>query len=176
MLAWLAVVEGSGRFRRLAPVLGAVVLLAVLLHGWWQSRRVSVRQPRWAPQEPTDSTVSTDALSGEHTSMVDAAVSPTLPGAPPVRKGMARLDPLVDAIATITLEHPLTGDQVLAHLPPSRRAGSKPVLVEGTFVGPIENTAGAARQLTELVRVEGLGPDGDYSIHPANPNPTGDLS
>ncbi|MDG6746560.1 ATPase, T2SS/T4P/T4SS family, partial [Staphylococcus aureus] len=35
---------------------------------------------------------------------------------------------------------------------------------------------GSARRLAELTRVEGLGPDGDYSIHPANPNPTGDLS
>ncbi|WP_279483701.1 P-type conjugative transfer ATPase TrbB [Aureimonas sp. SK2] len=34
---------------------------------------------------------------------------------------------------------------------------------------------GAARRLAELVRVEGLGPDGDYRISPATPNPTGEL-
>ena len=35
---------------------------------------------------------------------------------------------------------------------------------------------GSARRLAELTRVEGLGADGDYSIRPVNPNPTGDLS
>jgi len=35
---------------------------------------------------------------------------------------------------------------------------------------------GSARRLAELVRVEGLGPDGDYRISPATPNPAGDLS
>lgn len=112
-------------------VLGAVVLLAVLVHGWWQSRRVSVRQPRWAPQEPTDSSVGTDALNAERTSLMDATVAPVMPGTPPVRKGVARLDPLVDAIATITLEGPVSGDHVLLHMPTTRRAGSKPMLIEG---------------------------------------------
>ena len=31
---------------------------------------------------------------------------------------------------------------------------------------------GAARRLAELGRVEGLGPDGDYRLSPANPEPT----
>ncbi|MBX3563919.1 MAG: P-type conjugative transfer ATPase TrbB [Sphingomonas sp.] len=35
---------------------------------------------------------------------------------------------------------------------------------------------GSARRLTELARVESLGPDGDYSIVPAIPDHTGDLS
>ncbi len=35
---------------------------------------------------------------------------------------------------------------------------------------------GAARRLTELARVEGLGPDGDYRVIPATPNSTGDPS
>jgi type IV secretion system protein TrbB len=35
---------------------------------------------------------------------------------------------------------------------------------------------GSQRRLAELARVEGLGADGDYSITPANSNPTGDPS
>ncbi|WP_157018044.1 P-type conjugative transfer ATPase TrbB [Mesorhizobium xinjiangense] len=35
---------------------------------------------------------------------------------------------------------------------------------------------GASRRLAELARVEGLGPDGDYRITTANPNPAGDPS
>ena len=50
--------------------------------------------------------------------------------AKPARK-TARLDPLIDAIATLALEAPVTGDLALVHLPPSRRAGTKPFLIEG---------------------------------------------
>ena len=42
-----------------------------------------------------------------------------------------RIDALIDAIAALAVEAPVSGDTVLAHLPPSRRAGSKPMLVEG---------------------------------------------
>ena len=35
---------------------------------------------------------------------------------------------------------------------------------------------GSARRLTELARVEGLGPDGDYRVTPATPTSTGDPS
>ncbi len=52
------------------------------------------------------------------------------PAQPPVRRTGPRLDALIDAIATVTLEGPTTGDHLLLHLPTSRRAGSKPLLVE----------------------------------------------
>jgi len=42
-----------------------------------------------------------------------------------------RLDPLIDAIVTLMLEAPVSGEAALAHLPPTRRAGSKPFYVEG---------------------------------------------
>jgi len=67
----------------------------------------------------------------------DEAVDPALASLPPqapVRKGGPRLDVLIDAIATITLDGITTGDHLLAHLPPSRRAGSKPMLVEALRV------------------------------------------
>lgn len=41
-----------------------------------------------------------------------------------------RLDPLIDAVALLQPEQPLSGDVVLAHAPPSRRAGGKPFLIE----------------------------------------------
>ena len=47
------------------------------------------------------------------------------------RRAGARIDALIDAIATLALEAPASGEMLLAHLPPSRRAGSKPFLVEG---------------------------------------------
>jgi hypothetical protein len=44
---------------------------------------------------------------------------------------MARLDALIDALAPLSLEAPVSGDFVLIHLPPSRRAGTKPFYIEG---------------------------------------------
>ena len=49
----------------------------------------------------------------------------------PLPRKAARLDPLIDAIAALTLDAPVTGDLALVHLPPSRRAGAKPFLIEG---------------------------------------------
>jgi hypothetical protein len=38
---------------------------------------------------------------------------------------------LIDAIAAIAVDAPMCGDHILLHLPASRRAGSKPMLIEG---------------------------------------------
>jgi hypothetical protein len=43
---------------------------------------------------------------------------------PPLRRP-ARLDALIDALVPLTLESPVSGEFVLSHLPPSRRAGTK---------------------------------------------------
>jgi hypothetical protein len=55
------------------------------------------------------------------------------PLASPVRRTTAvhRVDPLIDAIATLRPEQGLFGEAVLAHWPPSRRAGGKSFLIEG---------------------------------------------
>jgi hypothetical protein len=50
---------------------------------------------------------------------------------PPVKRNQPRLDALIDAIATLTLDSPVSGDNVLLHLPTTRRAGSKPFAIEG---------------------------------------------
>ena len=42
--------------------------------------------------------------------------------------------PLIDAVARLLPEQPLSGEAVLAHWPPSRRAGGKPFLIEGCRV------------------------------------------
>ena len=41
------------------------------------------------------------------------------------------LDPLIDVIAHLHAEQPVAGDVVMAALPPTRRAGSKPFAIEG---------------------------------------------
>src|SRR5258706_11004852 len=58
--------------------------------------------------------------------------TPIEPRAP--KRASARLDALIDAIAPITIDAPISGEVVLLHLPAARRAGSKPLLVEGLNV------------------------------------------
>lgn len=120
-------------------ILGGAVLAVVVAHGAWTSRRAAARQPRRAAVEPLDSSlaaigpalhddVPTEPLDD---GLDDTEREGTMPSVPPVRRGGPRLDALVDGIATLTLDSPLSGDHILLHLPPSRRAGSKPVLIEG---------------------------------------------
>ena len=107
-------------------LLGAAVLLAVVVHGWWRTRKSG---PRQAIAEPSPTADRQDPALGT------AATAPTdLP--PPAEPRMlprrvARLDALIDAIVPMVLDAPVTGDALLAHLPTSRRAGSKPFHVEG---------------------------------------------
>ncbi len=105
-------------------LLGAAVLLVLALQQWWAARRSR-------PRQAGDSVLPADrvepALGGE------AAPVPPLDAAPP-RLGprpLTRLDALIDAIVPLALEAPITGELALSHLPPSRRAGSKPFYIEG---------------------------------------------
>ncbi len=109
-------------------VLGAAVLLAVLAHGWWQARRTAARQPKRVPMEPVDPLAA--KYDDVPTQPMDVADDSPGHGTPPLRRGHVRLDPLIDAIAVLTIESPMSGDHILAHVPPSRRAGSKPMLIE----------------------------------------------
>lgn len=112
-------------------ILGGAVLAGVVAHGAWTSRQMAKLQPKRAGLEPMG--------GSEDLSMADTIPTQlggdTQPGEaaplPMPKRGGAKLDALIDAIATINIEHPVTGDLILAHLPSTRRAGSKPLLVEG---------------------------------------------
>ena len=119
---------------------GAVVLVAVVAQGWWAARRASPRQAdlaRDARVEPgglAGAPAAAGAEAGQSAPSAEASAEAAAPltelrPAPP--RKTARLDPLIDAIATLALEAPVTGDLALVHLPPSRRAGTKPFLIEG---------------------------------------------
>jgi hypothetical protein len=107
---------------------GSVVLLAMLGYYLWLAGKNRPRQPDFMPtnttdlfdREPTLDTESLDGVSGED------------PGfAIPQPEKKPGLDALIDVIAPIALEMPVSGDAVLAALPPTRRVGSKPFAVEG---------------------------------------------
>ncbi|MEO8123699.1 MAG: cell division protein FtsZ [Burkholderiales bacterium] len=112
-------------------IVGGVALAGVLAHGAWQARRAGPRRatPSAAGEageqlEP----VLTDA--GASAGTEDTSSEPTLPRSAP-RRNVARLDALIDAIATLKPELALAGAFVLQHLPATRRVGSKPFIVEG---------------------------------------------
>jgi hypothetical protein len=107
-------------------ILGALLLVALLAHGWWSARRASPRQadaPQPVPQrvEPGFS----EALSAPPGIAADANERRAQ------ARRQARLDALVDAIVPLSLEAPVSGEAVIAHWPATRRAGTKPFYIEG---------------------------------------------
>ena len=124
-------------------ILGGLVLAVVVAHGAWTARKTSLRQPaRVEPRQDdalrhasldddlaADSDTNTaggQGAGGMHADQLAAAIP-----SPVVRRPAPRLDALIDAIAVVSLEHPLSGDHLMAHMPASTAAGSKPMLMEG---------------------------------------------
>lgn len=105
-------------------VLGGLTLLAVVLYNQWVSRKSAPRQAERSEEEA----VADPALpSGEPVEPVLQDEFQNLPQ--PERKPL--LDALIDAIATIEVDQPVSGDAALAALPATRRVGTKPFHVEG---------------------------------------------
>jgi len=106
-------------------IAGALVLALVIAHSAWTARKMAPRQA--------------DAPAVSEGGLADEAVEPRLdpddfgaasfPLPPPEKK--PGMDALIDVIAPIALDAPVSGDAALAALPSTRRAGSKPFAVEG---------------------------------------------
>jgi hypothetical protein len=112
--------------------LSVLVLAGILLHGAWAARvagrnQRATMQARQATAEPGFAAPTAAAGQGAD------AVSATASGGDGLRakRQSARIDPLIDAVATLGVETPASGEHVAAHLPGSLRAGSKPFLIEG---------------------------------------------
>ena len=104
-------------------VAGGLVLAGVVAHGAWASRRSAPRQaepeaPGAAPEARTDPAMVTDLQSASDLHLM-------LP------KRELALDALIDVIAPLSLDTPVSGDAALAAYPTARRAGSKPFAIEG---------------------------------------------
>jgi hypothetical protein len=144
--------------------LGGIAILGVIAYNSWQVRRAGPKRPEgdtpYEQREPVlDPTLGVPAAGDAAVAftaepvMLDGAAPAPLAGAvaaAPVklpRRAPARLDALIDVLVTLTLDAPVTGEMVLAHLPPTRRAGTKPFSVEGLSVdsGDWEAPAPGAR-------------------------------
>ena len=114
---------------------GGLVLVGVVVQGVWRACKASPRQAESADRTrlepslgpPHDGPHSPAPLGGA----VAEATSPFAELRAAAPRKTARLDPLIDAIATLTLDTPVSGELALLNLPPSRRAGTKPCLIEG---------------------------------------------
>ena len=116
--------------------LGGVVLAGVIAHGAWSARRAAPKRarrpgPSEVPDrvEPVIGGAPADVATSDPAELAGLALAA---GERRRNRRVAlRLDALIDAIATLRLEAPIPGTQVVAQLPPTRRAGSKPYLIEG---------------------------------------------
>ena len=108
-------------------IVGALVLIAIAAHGAWSSRR---NQPRQAtalgPEAGTPINPGAGIEPGLDAAAFDVANFPL-----PVPEKRPSMDALIDVIAPITLDGPVSGEATLAAMPTTRRAGSKPFSIEG---------------------------------------------
>lgn len=105
--------------------IGALTLGAVVIYNYWTSRKNAPRQAE-PPLEPLGAAdTAQEAFEPREPVLTDDFSS--LPQ--PERKPL--LDALIDVIATIEVDHPVSGDAALAALPVTRRVGTKPFHVEG---------------------------------------------
>jgi hypothetical protein len=131
---WLAIAAG-------------LALVGIGVHAVWSARKSRPRMAEPPPAaRPTSgpdrlepslgeaaAPQSTPALAEPDDGPVladDTTVAPLVAPPAALRLG-ARLDALVDALVPITLDAPVSGEIAVAHLPGSRRAGKKPMDIEG---------------------------------------------
>jgi hypothetical protein len=113
--------------------LGGVVLAGVIAHGTWQARRAGPKRAliephqRIEPREP----VLGEAATQDSMSIATVREDAPLPELRANKRTPNHLDALIDSIATLTLEAPISGGFALTHLPTTRRAGGKPFMIEG---------------------------------------------
>jgi hypothetical protein len=116
-------------------LLGVVVFVVLLVQAGLASRRARVRRASAERVQLAQEPAAAEATgSGER---VEPGLGLTDAG--PARGGaelrgprrLPSVDGLIDAIVPLVLEQPVSAEAVLAHGPASRRAGTKPMAVEG---------------------------------------------
>jgi ZipA, C-terminal FtsZ-binding domain len=110
-------------------IVAGLVLLAVVVHGAWAARREQPRRPQ--PAASSEPAVRKEPSLADHNAAVASGPREAAPLPVASLRRPARVDALIDAIATVTPDAPVTGELALQHFPGSRRAGTKPFHVEG---------------------------------------------
>lgn len=135
-------------------ILGGLVLAAYVGYTQWQLRQQAPRQPEALPPDaaepaidaegrprnaeggdPAEPVLHTDpnavAAVDRHEPLFDPDLPPPTVQAAALAERRGTLDALIDVIAPVALDAPASGAAVVAALPASRRAGSKPIAAEG---------------------------------------------
>lgn len=106
-------------------IVGALVLVAVLAQGVWTVRK---NRPRQASTEKSN---AVSELPGGVEPELDVLAFDGAQFPLSALEKRPCLDALIDSIASIVLESPVSGEAALAALPGTRRVGSKPFSIEG---------------------------------------------
>ncbi|MDM0111092.1 cell division protein ZipA C-terminal FtsZ-binding domain-containing protein [Variovorax sp. J22R133] len=127
-------------------ILGGLVLAAYVGYNAWMFRRNTPRQPQMQEANEGPAPVATERTNEEpvlhiepHSPPGNERHEPLFDPDLPAPSALAAisverrggLDPLIDVIAPIALDNLVSGDAALAAMPATRRAGSKPVAIEG---------------------------------------------
>jgi hypothetical protein len=107
-------------------ILGGLVLALLVAWNAWTTRRNTPRQPD--VQSTIVEAAPTEPMERSEPVLDDAAIAPMPIPVPEKKPG---LDALIDVLAPIAIDSPVSGEAALAALPPTRRAGSKPFAIEG---------------------------------------------
>jgi hypothetical protein len=107
-------------------IVGGLVLVVLVAYNAWTSRQNLPKQaePLVTPEE-LDALAAADVPSAQGPGFTDMAHEFPQPD----QRG--QLDPLIDVMASMELDTPVSGEAALAALPPVRRVGSKLFMVEG---------------------------------------------
>jgi hypothetical protein len=114
-------------------VLAVLVLVALVAHGIWSARRAGPRRAQ--PESPAAGALASQRVEPALDSEPSPSTQPSAHVFPDMNRPAAarggRVDALIDAVATLALETPASGELALTHYPPTRRAGTKPFHIEG---------------------------------------------
>lgn len=105
-------------------IIGGLLLAALVAWNTWTSRRNTPRQAQ--PPAPGTAAEAIDPTLERSDPVFDTDPVPL-----PLPEKKPGLDALIDVIAPIVLDAPVSGDAALAATPTTRRAGSKPFAIEG---------------------------------------------
>lgn len=119
-------------------ILGGLILAIVVAHSAWSARKnlprratpdpVAAPSPKPAGDPPFEAEPERQEPGFDRDSSLDVLTAMTVPEKKP------GLDALIDVIAPVLVDAPVSGEAALAAMPATRRAGSKPFAIEGLRV------------------------------------------
>ncbi len=130
-------------------ILGGLVLAAIIGYNTWVSHKQAPRQPEALPPDhpaagqggmdltarDTEPVLHTDpnevGAVDRHEPLFDPDLPPPTAQSGTLAERRGLLDPLIDVITPVVIDAGLHGAVAVAALPATRRAGSKPIAVEG---------------------------------------------